>query len=290
MIRLLKHTALFITLFLSYSCAVKDKKNEDNTTITSDTTIGTSINYSEIVADKDTVVMEVDLFGADSIFYQLITEKSKQKGAFAKMLIVTDGIVSVGTDQDSLLVVLLQTGTGSYGGIKNDALPFETIYSTLALLKFENNTYKLVDHMELSESGGQGLYYNEVFCSTIRIANDRDAVVMHEIDSEEGAGDSGHKYHTAKLFISSNHELTEILSYPVSHYQFSSDEVESFYEINIETIITLQKSEGLLKSILFSSPEMYPEVYYKDLDFKGGNQLFKWDGKKYILHEDYGNF
>ncbi len=290
MIKLVEHLLLFIALFLNYSCVINDQKNENISSVKADTVKLPAISYSETFVDEAEDTMTFDLSGIDSIFYYLITEKSKQKGVFAKMLIVTDSIVNLGSDQDSLFVVLLQTGKGSYGGIKSDALPFETIYSTLALLQLENDIYKLVDHIELPESGGQGLFYTEIFCSTIKITNDRHAVVTHKIDSEEGAGDSGYKYHTAKLFISNKGSLTEVLSYPVSHYAFSSDEVESFDEITIETTISVQQSEGLVKNILISSSEMYPKEQYEDLDFKGGNQLFSWNGRKYILYEDYGLF
>lgn len=67
---------------------------------------------------------------------------------------------------------------------------------------------------------------------------------MHEIDSEEVAGDSRHKYQTAKLFVSNNGTLIEVLSYPVSHFAFSSDETESYYEVNIETILSIQPIKG----------------------------------------------
>ncbi|NBW39116.1 MAG: hypothetical protein EBR30_29680 [Cytophagia bacterium] len=290
--KLFKHPILFLTLFLNYACFVKDKRHGDVSYVSPDTAVSAVIGDSEIIANEEVQedVIMPDLSGTDSVFYYLIATKSKQKGDFAQAIIVTDSVVDAGNDHNHLLVVLLQTGTGSYAGIKSEVIPFETIYSTLALLQYENTTYTLLDYKILPISGGQGLYYNEVFCSKLKVSNERDAVVLHEIDSEEGAGDAGHTYHIAKLFIASNNKLTEVLSYPVSHFKFSSDEVEYYDEIKIETTLSVQPAEGFMKNILLSSTEIYTETPYKDLDFKGGNQLFWWNGRKYILYEDYSNF
>lgn len=274
---------LFVSLLSVNACQVKESNLEDTSSANPDTVVSTLISDPEIIDDEEEDEEVVsDLSGTDSIFYYLIAEKSKQKGAFAQALIVTDSIVDVSNDQNNLFVILLQTGAGSYGGIKSDALPFQTVYSTLALLQFKNNSYTLLDHVVLPESGGQGLYYYEVFCEPVKITKDKNAVIMHEIDSEEGAGDSGHKYHTAKLFVSNNGELTEVLSYPVSHFAFSSDEVESYDEINLETTIAIQHSNAALYDIQLFSNGVYPDDQYGNLQFQGGEQFFGWYKTRYL--------
>lgn len=277
---------IFSLLLLLYtlSCQVKKHKEEVLLVDNQDTTV--VIDQVNATGQEDELETISNLSGIDSILYFIINKKSRQPGEFAQAFVITDRMVEIEEHSYSIIAVLLQTGTGIYGGIQHEAFPYETLYSTLALIKVENDVYTLLDYLKLPESGGQGLYYDELYCEPVEVANDGEAIVLYELESEEGAGDSGYKYHTARIFISNNGKLAEVLSYPVSHFTFSSDESENYNEVFIETMFTTQVSKSKLMDIFLSSNERYNDEQYAAFDFKGGDELYTWNGKKYVKSLD----
>jgi len=201
-----------------------------------------------------------------------------------------------------LIAILIQSGDGTYEGSREwpggVPIPFQSVYSILAVYEDTPDGFLLIANADLETASSSGLVASSLDAEKVQLRNNQYAALVHLRSSEEGAGDSGFTRDIAYLYVLLDFHLISTMEFPIMDEGFSSDEVSrgSSYSTTTEFTILETSTKGLLDIRLVSTStssmesdasemgdSMAAQGYYDSND--NSDMIFKWSGTAYSCAE-----
>ena len=243
----MKPTLTLIVFACIFACAPSESSQ-------SSSDIAATNEAKENADQLDSLIYTYNFVGSDAT--QLADELQKinpMQGSLMGSEIISEKVLDV-TDingERELFAIWIKAGAGEYQG--NRESEYQTVYSRLAVFETADTVTTLVSLKDF-ESQSQGLYLYEETVETFDLTSSRQAIVIHHMSSEEGAGDSGFSKDEIEVYAIKDNELYSIFSTPLNESSFSSDEMGSYSESNTtrELKILEESTNGLFDISIYA--------------------------------------
>jgi hypothetical protein len=313
---MIKQRTLFAFALIALSCCTANKQSElSNSQVKNDTTV-TSSSYATTneEANKTAAVPDSTLHEIDTLFNTL-AKLNVVHGNFVSVTSITENFLDANDPSSSrqLLAYLIQSGEGQYGGM-HEGVPFETVYSVLAIFEDREGDLNYITHLELAASSSGGLVVSTTEGEEIKLTDGKYGVMIHNKSSEEGAGDSGFRRDEGELYVLVNGKPEKVFQTTLDDFSFASNETDSYGEQTTTVALSVldSKTNGLfdiqtVKSTTGNSwteEEETPSEESEESDESSeeteeteesepaeeevddGVDLYKWNGTSYEISED----
>jgi hypothetical protein len=246
-----RHFASIVVCVLTFACTPPES-NQSATNAENQAGGQTDVGH---VASKEVQVETTYNFkGTDAAELTAeLLEISSMDGSLISSEIITHDVLDVSAPggERELIAIWIQTGAGEYQGTRERE--YQTVYSRLAVFERADTVTALLNLKDF-ESVSQGLYLYEQTVETFDLTATHQAIVIHHLSSEEGAGDSGFSKDEIEVYAIKENELYTIFSTPLNESSFSSDEMGSYSESNTtrELKILEESSNGLFDISIYA--------------------------------------